>query len=1155
MSHEHQQRKDLYARLKATCVPLLDSKVPMTLDDCKRAAATLYQLDKVLQAIDDPEMVLDMALIDTILFPLLHCFKTLIQSRISSDQTFEALLRCFLFLLAKTIWPLTFDATMLKQCLMLFTTCLQVTNNSSSSSGALDDIKVLTIQCLGLTLPIPLTTTPRSPLFLQSQLAMHLRPVLKEDTFKGVLAQCAAELLACAQRDMLLDLRLLALDTVRQLLHDNINDPVLLAPIFPGLTSVLCKIVWQKQEKEHHQVIAYTLTILADLICIVMNDERLENHDQEPASLQELTEVWRDQNKKQEKGDDLKGEDDDWLATTRTALHGLLRQVAKVRLHAHWQVRLAFVDLAGALLEHCLLSLPDCLPICLDTLVLAVDDDMHQVAGACQDVLIRLRVKPIFTTQVVPLLKQGLYDAMTQLPRRLISGDEGEKANACQHVIGHVKILQEPSSTVLDTILSRVTDGWLAALEIDVHGLQVLDEQSAGLQLEMGQNTQAGEMISEHVRRFPTLRFKHLASDASSAQAMRMLQVIGAVSPEVLQRWLDHFLSYVLLDPLAPRLENVVPQAALVVYGLLTGGMVPDKTMANRDGTAMMDLVDGSETLDGGSRERQSLATLTNQLLVDMVDSLTAATSCTTSKDLTTSLSPASSTLDASALASIVAPSSLSATHAVDLEQNLVVTVCLQLQIVSLAAGLVPGDLLQDHLMTLLYPMLAHLGSKNVAIHEYALTALDNVAVLCGQPNAADLAVANVDYIINAVSRRISLLLDNPQAPLVLTALIHVTGASSLSYLQDSIDEVFDALTRYHQHPTLCLDLCSVLFETVRAAAASAPPLPLLAPAHEKPSPDHTSQPSPSILRFIQQYRDSRPASDSGSQPPKSIDDIGQFFLDQRDQGKTDEDLLDHLTSDKEATADPNGRVDDAPTTSLSSNEELVWTILTHAIHFLSSPSPALRAKMIQLVVDGVRVLAHRTDKLNVLVNDLWPILLHRLDDSVPYVTFYAVMLIQAFAKVSGDFIESRFMKDVWPRFQRYLQQGQQAGMSLNYSTYSYPHRLQRCVLETLILVVQFMQPKQPVVADMARASEWLLSDQVHPDLQSLTCQLYTSLYAICPDTLWFVVFAMTPMQSIAPPSQLGIALSPFILPAWLRKQDKHFFTNASLLLHAFNPC
>ncbi|ORZ25161.1 armadillo-type protein [Absidia repens] len=1224
-------RRDLFMQIRIICDPLYKFDGPLTRDFTRTAGACLSDLLQLLNGVQDPETTIDAVLIDTVVYSLLRLFKQTAQISTRPDTIVQGVLENLLFLLNETAWACTFTPTLMKQYLILFTNCLNQTRQSNTNinsldgdgdkqnsnqvvsavtSGATEIIKLLAIECISASLPIPAsrvtrTTSPyKKNQPYQHRHNMNLLPDLLSEQFIYVISQCITELLDTIEHDHDLALRLAALDTLHQLLFDNIQESDYLISFMPGVVSKLCKVVWQKQEKENNQVITYALDLLGDMVQTVMDNRFNKSFISNVDSLDDLKHLWhtisiRDKSLGSGTGNDDDDEDksnnadgihstsanpqqgsiqvkrsQEWYTKSKSTLYTFFKDIMKISHHPNWNVRLAFVNLSYKLLTCCWATLDNCIPIFIDTMVQLIDDDYPQVATTCKERIAQLKSTRLFVATLMPKLKEGLYSAILSLPQQLISGDEQSKLYAMRRITGYTYFLQHHAGTVFDTSLNRISDGWLAALEIDKHSLNVLEEKQSARYIELENDGIMDEAEDHHPSRtvtFPKLRFTHLVTTATADQAAHMLNVIGRYAP--VQRWLTHFMEYIQVDAFSndnalSSLDQLLPQAAFVVHSLLAGAASTEiDDDISMDSMVTYDDDDDDNDDDGDGDQRLAKLELQQQaqrILKGMAETLMAAT--------TTTLGSKNKKATA-----VMADNSTR----VDLEGNRVVTLCLGLQIVSLAVGVLGKEKTTEHLITLLYPILAHLGSTNVAIHSYAMIALDNIALICGERNGRLLAMSNMDYIINSVSQRIWMLYDNPQAPLVLKALVHVCGLTSLDYLQDSVEEIFYALDRYHLHEGLCRQLCGVLVEIVQTAATSISAAAVVDSDGKRSSGNGDDDDdrnkstvgsvSSPIEEFIKQHQQAKEDASTVFDTPSTMDDIGKYFMAQRKDGKEDKDILElmaqteaagkaqnnddgNATDDGGDDAEGNQKADDS-TIPLTNPQDLTLKIMLKSTHFLTSPSDQLRSQMLQLFTNGVRILATKTDKLDPVIHQAWPLIMNRLDDTTHYVAFYAAQLVQVLAETRGEFISQRFMDNVWPRYQRLLHQGDinMSKATLIYSTYSYPHRLQRCLLETLMRAADHIPLNQPVVLAMLESTTWLLSEiHVHPELQTLAIQLYLTLFRHHPDTVWLHVFTLLETPVLQPPQirdDLDIKLNALVVPDWMAAHNKDYYTNAGRIM------
>ncbi|KAH8919658.1 hypothetical protein BT69DRAFT_1321957, partial [Atractiella rhizophila] len=123
------------------------------------------------------------------------------------------------------------------------------------------------------------------------------------------------------------------------------------------------------------------------------------------------------------------------------------------------------------------------------------------------------------------------------------------------------------------------------------------------------------------------------------------------------------------------------------------------------------------------------------------------------------------------------------------------------------------GDAFRPELMTTLYPVLrlqASVSSSSL-VASNAQTSLDLIARNVGYSSTADLLRDNCDYLIEAVSARLSPSFGaagmrgmDIDAPLVLVAMLRRVGTSStVELMRDVVDDALDLLDDYHSYDAI----------------------------------------------------------------------------------------------------------------------------------------------------------------------------------------------------------------------------------------------------------------------------------------------------------------------------------------------------------------
>ncbi|KAI9020705.1 hypothetical protein CLU79DRAFT_703798, partial [Phycomyces nitens] len=482
-------------------------------------------------------------------------------------------------------------------------------------------------------------------------------------------------------------------------------------------------------------------------------------------------------------------------------------------------------NFATKLLSTCAQMLENCVDLLVATLAIHRDDPYDQVAIACkQGMHNNITQSPTYLSTIMPVMKEELYKSIVGLPRCLMSGDGQMQSDAMALIIGYLLLLGHHAESVLDTALKRSSDGWLAAFALDTESIHVLDEKPGGKYIDLQENTRL------HGQMYPRIRFKYLVTDQSVAQMARMLNVIGKNGD--LQHWIDFFMRYLSAED-----TETQPQAAFVVYSLLEGRNLEE------DEDFLVE------------RELDGLQDTALRLLHDIM-----------------SLSLSSHTSDTQ---NVLVQQS---TQGLDRESAQILTICFELKIIGLSAFILGQDTIQQELITLIYPLLAYLGSPNVFVHTFALITLDNIALVCGEEDGRALSIANIDYVINMVSQRMTMLATNPRAPLVLRALVRIGGMGAVVYLEDSVEEIYDALDRYWYDDWLCGQLCGVLFEIIKVLRGNSEKQ---ITAEEKvPQKTPSDGVSEEIKELISQPWDKK--REKLEDDVATLEEIGRYFMDRQ---------------------------------------------------------------------------------------------------------------------------------------------------------------------------------------------------------------------------------------------------------------------------------
>mgnify|MGYP002717425531 FL=1 len=360
------------------------------------------------------------------------------------------------------------------------------------------------------------------------------------------------------------------------------------------------------------------------------------------------------------------------------------------------------------------------------------------------------------------------------------------------------------------------------------------------------------------------------------------------------------------------------------------------------------------------------------------------------------------------------------------------------------AAAALLGPSFRPWLLHTLYPVLSAMGSPHAVVRTTARHALDRIAHACAYPSAASCVLHHADYVLGAASYRLvaglhaelragaaqmqlagalqrmptdaartpSSLLGARAAPWVLVQVLEMLGADAVPQVEDAVDEVLDALDRFHGYDDVADGLLAVLARVMHVLASTEAPAP--APKLEAPT---QNDPLARLASWLAR-RDAPAPDDDGatSGAPDAVPDVDDAGHDAMNE-------------------DPN-----PPASRL---QAIVAQIAERCVPFLSHASTAIRVRALHTLADAVRILApqERTAELYPVLHRAWPLVMARLGvrttqrmpparatgpDALPSeldagVWEAAVQLVGVLGAYAPDVFGKPIVEQAWPRFARLL--------------------------------------------------------------------------------------------------------------------------------------
>lgn len=341
------------------------------------------------------------------------------------------------------------------------------------------------------------------------------------------------------------------------------------------------------------------------------------------------------------------------------------------------------------------------------------------------------------------------------------------------------------------------------------------------------------------------------------------------------------------------------------------------------------------------------------------------------------------------------------------------------LEVIAYQANYLKEDF-KSELIDVLYPVVQLLGSPKTQLRGHAITCLNLIAVSCNYTSTSELVVDNVDYLVNAVALRLNTFDITPQTPQVLVMMIKLSGPSLLPYLDDTVSSIFAALENFHGYPRLVETLFSVLSEIVDQGGKSGQLRPTAGDTK-----DHRKRPPepPSMEDIIKAVKKRKAADDPNEDIahedfPREPWKTAKELLDEHD-ARTQEKDPDNEMKDAEPEPEQSQEITTPPPTKVYT---MVQSIARLGQHYLTSQSPLLRRRLLELISTACIALNGNEDQFLPLINDIWPVIIKRLYDEESFVVIAACTTISEICRGAGDFMATRIQSE-WIELSKKLKQ------------------------------------------------------------------------------------------------------------------------------------
>ncbi|KAG3263249.1 TELO2-interacting protein 1 homolog [Ictidomys tridecemlineatus] len=1060
--------EEAFGVLRPVCVQLTKTQT----------VENVEHLQTQLQAVSDSAL---QELQQYVLFPLRFTLKTPGPKR---ESLIQSVVECLTFVLSSTCVK---EQELLQELFSELSACLY-SPNSQKLAAVSEELKLAVIRGLStlmhsaygdiiLTFYEP-SILPR--LGFAVSLLLGLAEQEKSKQIKIASLKCLQVLLLqcdCQDHPRSLD------ETEQQQLGD------LFASFLPGISTALTRVI-TGDFKQGHSIVVSSLKIFYKTVGFVMADEQLRRISKVPAKPavgQRVTEL-------------MVHREADWVKNTGDKLAILIKKITEyVSVHPHWKVRLELVELVEVLLLKCSQSLIESAGPLLKALVGLVNDESPEVQSKCSKLLRHFADQKVVVGNraLADILSESLHSLATSLPRLMNSQDDQGKFSTLSLFLGYLKLLGPKVNFVLNSVvhLQRLAKALIQVLELDVADIKIVEERRWNAEdLNVSPNASSVRPWNQVQRRY----FRFFTDERVFLLLRQVCQLLGYYGN--LYLLVDHFMELYH--------ESVVyrKQAAMILNELVTGAAGLEVEDLHEKHTEM-----SPEELRGiVTSILEEYTSQENWYLVTCIETeegeelmkqpgLQAITSNVHTHQVLSS--PAFSK---------PGPTICS------LNSN-IWQICIQLEGIGQFAYALGKDF-RLLLMSALYPVFEKAGDQTLLISQVATSTMVDICHACGYDSLQHLINQNSDYLVNGISLNLRHLALHPHTPKVLEVMLRNSDASLLPLVADVVQDVLVTLDQFYDKRAA--SFVSVLHALLAALAQWFPDTGDMGQLQEQSSEAEGSH----------SCQTAAPLENS-----TTAEDIEQFVLNYLKEKDVAEGNVSAFDNEEEELSDPP-KVDENDTLPdveppLPVHIQIARDVMERCIHLLSDKSLKIRLKVLDVLNLCVVVLQSQKNQLLPLAHRAWPSLVHRLTNDGPLAVLRAFKVLQTLGGKCGDFLRSRFCKDVLPKLTGSLVT--QAPISARAGpvySHTLAFKLQLAVLQGLGPLCQRLDLGEGDLNKVADACLIYLSAKQPVKLQEAARSVFLHLMKVDPDSTWLLLnqlhcpLQFTPPHASLRPVPLGMA-------------------------------
>lgn len=1039
--------EEAFGVLRPVCVQLTKTQT----------VENVEHLQTRLQAVSDSAL---QELQQYILFPLRFTLKTPGPKR---ERLIQSVVECLTFVLSSTCVK---EQELLQELFSELSACLY-SPSSQKPAAVSEELKLAVIQGLStlmhsaygdiiLTFYEP-SILPR--LGFAISLLLGLAEQEKSKQIKIAALKCLQVLLLqcdCQDHPRSLD----------ELEQKQLGD--LFASFLPGISTALTRVI-TGDFKQGHSIVVSSLKIFYKTVSFIMADEQLKRISKvqaKPAVEHRVAEL-------------MVHREADWVKNTGDKLTILIKKIIDcVSVHPHWKVRLELVELVEDLLLKCSQSLVECAGPLLKALVGLVNDESSEVQAQCNKVLRHFADQRVVvgSKALADILSESLHSLATSLPRLMNSQDDQGKFSTLSLLLGYLKLLGPKINFVLNSLahLQRLSKALIQVLELDVADIKIVEERRWNSDdLNASPKTSATQPWN-HIQR----RYFHFFTDERIFMLLRQVcQLLGYYGN--LYLLVDHFMELYR--------QSVVyrKQAAMILNELVTGaaGLEVENLHEKHIKTNPEEL---REIVTSILEEYTSQE---NWYLVTYLETEEMGEELMMEHPGLQAITSGEHTCQVTSFLAFSKPSPTICSMNSNIWQ-----ICIQLEGIGQFAYALGKDFCLL-LMSVLYPVMEKAGDQTLLISQVATSTMMNICHACGYNSLQHLINQNSDYLVNGISLNLRHLSLHPHTPKVLEVMLRNSDANLLPLVADVVQDVLATLDQFYDKRAA--SFVSVLHALMAALAQWFPDTGNLGHLQEQSLGEEGS------------HLNQRPATLEKS--TTTAEDIEQFLLNYlKEKDVADGNVSDFDNEEEEQSVSP--KVDENDThpdvePPLPLQIQIAMDVMERCIHLLSDKNLQIRLKVLDVLDLCVVVLQSHKNQLLPLAHRAWPSLVHRLTRDAPLAVLRAFKVLRTLGSKCGDFLRSRFCKDVLPKLAGSLVT--QAPISARAGpvySHTLAFKLQLAVLQGLGPLCERLDLGEGDLNKVADACLIYLSAKQPVKLQEAARSVFLHLMKVDPDSTWFLL-------------------------------------------------